>query len=1196
MKTHPDFRHALAAWYKAEPVNWRELWLGPECRFLAAARAVACELDEDDVAEMAKLRALSRTEHINRAVVVGIAEKWRPQSVDLLLGILDAVDAARAIRDWRADEDLTDDFVDAATRCVDAYAKAWLIGGEPPQLSASHFHAAERHEVSRKVDVALAGLASGKIHGLSMTTWLIVRRLLTYLLDRPGCEEPTCRFATKATLLLFAESGRRRGIAGPVLVQSADEGQNGFYLDPVAMGMAAIDESMANSLQLAWRVARDELTKRLDSQRLATLAIRLSPHLRCQLLRGSSASGLLCCAMYAAATETPLNTDVSASFCIGLRENTAGRNDGLKPHDTAGQNDGLKPRDIVVEPVSEESVPFKLQAAAERVPRVRHVLLIQQQADLFRTVADDLGIQLHAVSSLADAFPLLTGDAAIERVLEEYCRQRVDAWEGARRNSNDPDTLGHYVEPHYSLLKHGQPIDTSHRMSGPGGEDHDQQADPYVPVAGDNAIGELVKLLKSSRRLCLTEDAGAGKSIFTRRLEAFLCSQEGRQAMFGGKPALAVRWEERTRAWPALFKREAVIQTLAEVLAPVVQAAPANVTAVAVATWALDQGRVCFILDALDQVSSAASIASLEESLQTGPLQDRRVVLTGRAFSVSSHLQLFERTGGWRFARIDGFDRQQQEAYLRGLFTDRLEDLFPEYKQVEMLLRIPVVLAMVRKLIEAGESLAFRSRSDLYFRVHEHFTLRAARKLGFTPDARELWRWREILAATACEMMVHERYNYAVHGVDAVVDVQDGASRRCAERIKPAEWQTVERVSDLTDRCIMEGVTGENLCWKHRGMMEFYCGLHLSRNTQPRWVGQGADGVLRCGDDGVLRLAADPNWYWPFRFAIEMPPAVWQGAPDALTASLSALFTSDNSLAPVRRGEGSSEGRTGKGGEPLPRPTELMYRAWPLLDAELVDSARQDLDRGRPTLPRGRQLLQAFRAGAKSVVGTLRFNRCPRESRNDGVAFLMGSGDDSEADDDERPQHPVSVTPFEMQTAPVTNLQFEAFDPSHRSRRGERGPDDDCPVIYVSWYDAWVFACWIGGRLPTEAEWEYACRAGTVTPYSFRGGAKQLGEYGWFTPNSGGRTHPVRKKKPNAWGLYDMHGNVWEWCEDWWGVYRAEVGRDPNGPETGAYRVYRGGGWAYDGRYCRSAYRDRYWPVNRDLYLGFRVARSLSGK
>lgn len=129
-----------------------------------------------------------------------------------------------------------------------------------------------------------------------------------------------------------------------------------------------------------------------------------------------------------------------------------------------------------------------------------------------------------------------------------------------------------------------------------------------------------------------------------------------------------------------------------------------------------------------------------------------------------------------------------------------------------------------------------------------------------------------------------------------------------------------------------------------------------------------------------------------------------------------------------------------------------------------------------------------------------------------------------------------------------------------------------------------------GFRLPTEAEWEFACRAGSETAYCFGDNPVVLGEYAWFAGNSGRTTHPVgEKKRANVWGLFDMHGNVWEWCADWYGDYPKQDSSDPKGPSSGSTRVRRGGSWNDGPRICRSASRHRGEPGDWGGNYGFRA-------
>ncbi len=160
------------------------------------------------------------------------------------------------------------------------------------------------------------------------------------------------------------------------------------------------------------------------------------------------------------------------------------------------------------------------------------------------------------------------------------------------------------------------------------------------------------------------------------------------------------------------------------------------------------------------------------------------------------------------------------------------------------------------------------------------------------------------------------------------------------------------------------------------------------------------------------------------------------------------------------------------------------------------------------------------------------------------------------------------------------------------------------PVENVSWEDAVSFCKMLSDlpeertagrvyRLPTEAEWEYACRANSTTEYCFGDSDELLTDYAWFGDLRGGETHPVGKKKLNRWGLYDMHGNVWEWCQDWYSDSLTGYVTDPQGPSIGSQRVHRGGSWANDAANCRTGYRDSNVSTYRTSYIGFRVAMSL---
>jgi len=211
-------------------------------------------------------------------------------------------------------------------------------------------------------------------------------------------------------------------------------------------------------------------------------------------------------------------------------------------------------------------------------------------------------------------------------------------------------------------------------------------------------------------------------------------------------------------------------------------------------------------------------------------------------------------------------------------------------------------------------------------------------------------------------------------------------------------------------------------------------------------------------------------------------------------------------------------------------------------------------------------------------------------------SFLMGS---AIGDPDEKPVHEVKITkPFYVGKYEVTQEQWQALMGDNPS--SHQGPQN--PMEQVSWLDCQDFLSKLKAkvddltpRLPTEAEWEYACRAGSTGAYHFGEKPADLNAYAWYDKNSKETTHPVGGKKPNAWGLYDMHGNVYEWCADVYeaSYYLSSPGENPQGPSSGTIRVARGGSWSFYAENCRAA--KRFWnePTFQFDNLGFRVVLEL---
>ena len=215
--------------------------------------------------------------------------------------------------------------------------------------------------------------------------------------------------------------------------------------------------------------------------------------------------------------------------------------------------------------------------------------------------------------------------------------------------------------------------------------------------------------------------------------------------------------------------------------------------------------------------------------------------------------------------------------------------------------------------------------------------------------------------------------------------------------------------------------------------------------------------------------------------------------------------------------------------------------------------------------------------------------------------FTMGSPASEKDRDDDETQHEVTLSkPFYMGRTEVTQGQWKKVmgtEPWKGKSLVEEG--DDYPAVYISWDDAVAFCRKLSDmegrtyRLPTEAEWEYACRGGTKAAFSFGGDEADVGKYAWFDGNAWEinekYAHRVKQKRPNPFGLHDMHGNVWEWCSDWYDDYPSTPLRDPQGPDSGSFRVLRGGSWSSVPSSVRCAYRNDFTPEYRYDFFGFRL-------
>ncbi|QDT40339.1 Serine/threonine-protein kinase pkn1 [Gimesia alba] len=931
-------------------------------------------------------------------------------------------------------------------------------------------------------------------------------------------------------------------------------------------------------------------------------------------------------------------------------------------------------------------------------------------------------------------------DSSVDVVLEKYCKRLRENWEQDCETDTKREQLCFYVEPHYSLL----PLGMHFRDSNPVGGDSGQRFEPVTPRSGNTK--ELVALLKSEagQRICIVQDSGMGKTIFSRRVQAYFSTTESWNEFYNGKACLPVRFATQDAlGWPADFKRAISDEIQSDCERHGID--PNQLT-----STLLDAGRVVLILDGFDQFGpdevTAASDTLKTFLAKTG--QHCRVLLTSRPYGVEHEVNPLFLYIDWRYAQIDPFDVEQQYQYLTQLrpvhdelkpieqldlpepdadlpgrretlwnelcknnprieqvtyaqakkidaeldawldatieetqstegatrcerLIDGLKKIAPQYDQISALFQSPLLLKYIRNLAEDNLLGSFANRSELYLEVIAHETKRALPTLRWRFSEEAPNRIESIVSAAGFQMMVDGRsskggYSGRVWGEREVRNFRKNVSARLAESVTDEEWEEVGKAAGLAYRGVILSSTQSVFGFRHRSMMEFYCGLYLAQNEQRGgWALIEHDNKenitkIECVEREVLLdRANDPAWMDAWRFAIEMPATIVQSNPKILSASLSVLF-----LPPKNGGS---------------RPTKLMFQAWP----RFITPNKED------QLPGAEFVLNRFRGEFQQLMrmqdqnphpGFTRcrgeiarmlvenFAPCPNTNEGFGI-FRMGASKYQ----NEFPPHRVRVEKFEMQTTTVTREQYRLFDPNLETifaQSFERvAPKNDegevaieftnhAPVVCVSWYDAVVFSRWLGGEyaLPTETQWEFACRAGhdderelfslanktNVEKISTRevnfDPSRDSDDYRDDAANNKYRqcTVPVSGNGdpltddflPNAFGLWHMHGNVLEWCQDSYShdFYLDRIIKQlqqqeiiPNhivksatrvqklemikthvdkmvftanlNDSVGSLRVLRGGSWFNDADYCRSAYRSRDAPGSGDGTIGFRLCR-----
>ena len=747
-----------------------------------------------------------------------------------------------------------------------------------------------------------------------------------------------------------------------------------------------------------------------------------------------------------------------------------------------------------------------------------------------------------------------------------------------------------------------------------------QATGPDEPYAWDEVEDRQEFLTDSDvRLLCVTDDAGMGK---TKALEQI---QFLRQAADPGHLAILIEFEELPAAIDGFVGRTA--RDAANTDSPPVLVEkfrqqkgmdavdPAHV-------WMLLQrkmrdGRLTLLVDALDQSNQAAAPEEAARTL-AGFLNNHprvRCVVSGRPFAVQHYwkpiLNASSGTEGWEVVQLAEFDKDERDAFLGPERAAKLQGLNADFMSVprslETILQIPI-----------NELGGIRTAADIYWRCAEAMLEAAKEKQRVKISSRQA---RKLFALLAFEMVRRGILAGVDEGQSGVKDVEfedfvedvwlarrkelaGDYDNRDAFDEKLGALGALNVVIDPGVLRIPQGTDPNapeltQIYWRNRTLQDFFAALWVTRYSK-----NPEDAEWAAESDSFHR---NPELYEFWKMVAEMPvralkPAVWLMA-------VGPLFEPRITREAVRS-------------------TEMLYRSWPTLlhlaeyrpcenETEIREAtliAQQDARRfaesnNSDTQPAAsaRSVLLAFLAEFHRIrngggeAGRLAselessFATIPPNA-SDSFEFWMG---DSESEWDDEALHEARLEgSLALSRYAVTNALYCLFDPSHADRfsdYSDYSSSASCPAIYLSWYDAWCVSLWLGGRLPDEYEWEYACRAtpGRESPPEQWSCEVEsaLADHAWYDENSDFTTHPVGTKAANAFGLFDMHGNVLEWTSSWYATSAAD-GRDP--AYVGTSRVLRGGAFNDDASDCRSAYRFYRSPSIAIFITGVRVARAQS--
>jgi formylglycine-generating enzyme required for sulfatase activity len=626
------------------------------------------------------------------------------------------------------------------------------------------------------------------------------------------------------------------------------------------------------------------------------------------------------------------------------------------------------------------------------------------------------------------------------------------------------------------------------------------------------------------------------------------------------------------------------------------------------------RGRVWLLLDGLDEVEGAA-----RDLMRTG-LQAWAAALPHTPILLSGRPVAFEqdRPPGWREARLAALSEPQQAELMGKLIPDTVDAVLPEVRRrrsLADLVKNPLLLTLVAMTVSAawrdGRPIPL-SRAAVYREAVRHLLL-----CRFSPGKAER-RVKDVTVATdalqrlAWRLLERGGQTWSQDVVEAeLLEVcleAEGQQDELSRKVKYLWGSPAGLLEELWESSGLlgryEGLLGD---WRflHRSLHEYLAAEEVKRRgpeaidaLEARWA-EDTDGA-RWGETWLLlgSLLPDPEDHVrglaarSGALAVRALKGIDGLDPAVVVEVMAGLEEKTWSDEGLWDGDDLAEALIHGGGQ---------ARAARAVEALLEGAAPQRVGLVWHVLEQLGQLPE--RAAFFDRIGRpLPGAWLPPLVDIPAGSFVMG-GPEGVGADYEHPQHRVTIPqPFRLGRTPVTNAEYRRLWPEH-----DPTAPADHPVAYVSWYEARLYAAWLGGRLPTEAEWEYACRAGTETAFFFGDSGAELGRYAWFGDaapyknedwykanirglqdlpeqgNANHRTHPVAQKLPNPWGLHDVYGNVFEWCQDGYHPYTAEDRVDAPRPPNNT-RGLRGGGFLDPADGCRSA--DRGWGGPGVAYSG----------